>query len=274
MIQIMPISAFSDNYIWLIANQDTRQCVLVDPADGEAAWQQTQAQGLTISAILLTHYHLDHMGGVAFLQQQHDTNIPVYGPLWQDTPIGKKAPTKQPVKENFIAVKEATVITIEAINLTLTVHCVAGHTLEHINYQCLIDGQHHVFCGDSLFSAGCGRVFEGTMQQMLNSMKHYRALPDDTWLYPAHEYTQNNLAFAYKVEPDNQDIQLTIRQVAKLRQQGLPSLPVQLSNEKKVNPFLRWDQAEVQQAVQIQRATPDSDALSVFSGLRIWKDAS
>ncbi|WP_434339957.1 hydroxyacylglutathione hydrolase [Motilimonas cestriensis] len=274
MIQIMPISAFSNNYIWLIANQDNHHCVLVDPGDGEAAWQQTQAQGLTITAILLTHYHQDHMGGVAFLRQQHDKIIPVYGPEWQDTPLGKKAPTKLPIIDNFIQVEEGSIINIPTINLAFTIHDVPGHTLEHINYQCEINGLQHVFCGDSLFSAGCGRVFEGSMLQMLNSMKHYRSLPNDTWLYPAHEYTQNNLAFAYQVEPDNQNIQHAIKQVAKLRQQGIPSLPVQLESEKKINPFLRWDQPEVQQAVQIQQATPNNDALTVFSGLRIWKDES
>jgi len=154
------------------------------------------------------------------------------------------------------------------------VQAVPGHTLEHINYQCQINGVRHVFCGDSLFSAGCGRVFEGTMAQMLTSMNHYKSLPDDTWLYPAHEYTLSNLAFAYQVEPSNKNIATSIKQVAKLRQQGLPSLPVQLSDEKNINPFLRCAEIAVQQAVQIQCSTPNIDEENIFSALRKWKDAS
>ncbi|MFO6424888.1 hydroxyacylglutathione hydrolase [Motilimonas sp. KMU-193] len=269
MIQVLPIPAFNDNYIWLIKNEQ-RTAILVDPGDGQAAYHFLKQHDLTLTAILLTHYHRDHGGGLEYLQQQYQQPLAIYGPKWQATPVGKRAPQKR-CPEAFTEV--AAGARLEINQLVFRVNAVPGHTLEHINYV-LEDDTQHVFCGDSLFSAGCGRVFEGTMSEMYHSVSSYLDFPDNTLLYPAHEYTFSNLAFAHQVEPDNLAITDAIKQVAKLRQQGLPSLPVTLSHEKKVNPFLRCDQPTVLQAVQLHCAEAITTPEMVFSALRKWKDES
>ncbi|MCE2571610.1 hydroxyacylglutathione hydrolase [Motilimonas eburnea] len=269
MIQVLPIPAFNDNYIWLIKS-GPQAAILVDPGDGQSALAFLKQHNFTLNAILLTHYHLDHGGGVAYLQQHLDHPIAVYGPKWQPTPVGKKAPQKR-CPDTFIEVGDGDSIVIN--QLTFNINAVPGHTLEHINYV-LQDEVTHVFCGDSLFSGGCGRVFEGTMGQMYHSVSAYGNFPDDTQLYPAHEYTLSNLAFAHQVEPDNQHITDAIKQVAKLRQQGIPTLPVTVAHEKRINPFMRCEQASVLQAVQVHFAEVTPSPEMVFSQLRKWKDES
>lgn len=273
MIQVLPIPAFNDNYIWLIKSEPqaaTQTVILVDPGDGQAALRYLQQHELTLTAILVTHCHRDHVGGVHYLQQQCEHPVTVYGPKWQPTPVGKLAPQKLPL-ENFTQVAAGDNLLID--QLSFTVNSVPGHTLEHVNYV-LQDETPHVFCGDSIFSAGCGRVFEGTMSQMFHSVSAYLDFPENTLLYPAHEYTFSNLTFAHKVEPENQNIINAIKQVAKLRQQGLPSLPVTLGHEKQINPFLRCNQVAVLQAVQMHCAQAITDPEMAFSQLRKWKDES
>ncbi|RJG40234.1 hydroxyacylglutathione hydrolase [Motilimonas pumila] len=268
MLKIITIPAFQDNYIWLIQSTEPAVSILVDPGDANAACDYLSKHNISLDAILLTHYHGDHMGAVLEICHQQDADVTIYAPHWQDTPAGLKVPTKYNISQH--ATKVSPGDTIDIKGLSFTVMDLSGHTLEHVGYL----HQDHLFSGDSLFSAGCGRVFEGSMAQMQQSLARIAALPQDTVIYPAHEYTLNNLSFALKVEPDNQDLLRRLKQVAKCQQQGVPSVPVTLAQEITYNPFLRVQHASVQHAVQLHFALPTQDNLEVFSLLRKWKDES
>ncbi|MBY0377286.1 MAG: hydroxyacylglutathione hydrolase [Gammaproteobacteria bacterium] len=252
MITIEPIHAFTDNYIWAICYDKT--VWVVDPGDAEPVIAYLQAKKLTLSGVLITHHHHDHCGGVKALRERYA--IPVYGPK-QDAILAT----------NFVEDKQK--ILLPECLLSLEVMTIPGHTLEHIAYYC--KEEKLLFCGDTLFSAGCGRVFEGTMMQMYQSLMRLAALPDDTLIYCAHEYTLKNLLFAKTVEPNNRDIELRLDFLKGLR--GEPSVPTPLALERKINPFLRSHIPAVIAVAENRAGKSLEDPVSVFSLIREWKNS-
>lgn len=217
---LLPIPAFSDNYIWLLA--DSGKAWLVDPGEAAPAQSALQKHDLQLAGILVTHHHGDHVGGITELLQKF--SVPVYGP--SHSPANKLIThTLEP--NDVISIGSCQFLILDT----------PGHTLDHIAYYSA--KEKILFCGDTLFSAGCGRVFEGTYEQMYASLQKLAALHDDTQVCCAHEYTLSNLRFAEATEPDNQDIKNHISHCEWLRKQGKPTLPSTLAFEKKINPFLR-----------------------------------
>jgi hydroxyacylglutathione hydrolase len=254
-MQLIPLPAFSDNYIWLL--NDQQRLLTVDP--GESApilnWMADHPEA-RLDTILVTHHHADHTGGLAELVRE--TGAKVYGPALEKMPV-----EHTPVSEGQ---------SVSWGSLTFHVMDVPGHTLGHVAYWAHHTGQAPLlFCGDTLFSAGCGRLFEGSPAQMLASLDNLSALPANTRVCCAHEYTLSNLAFALAVEPDNTDLQAYAAQCQQLRQQSLPTLPASLSTERAINPFLRIRQQAVRQSIQ-QHGGQAHDDVSAFAALRQWKN--
>ncbi len=250
MLDIKSIPAFSDNYIWLIQNSDQR-CAVVDPGDAKPVLEYLQQHDLSLEAILITHHHNDHIGGVSELVRQYP-GVSVVGPA------------NEPVPTLTHAVEAGD--QIELFDEVFLVLGLEGHTSGHIGY--IGDGK--LFCGDVLFSAGCGRVFEGTMEQMFTSLTKLSTLPEETEVYCAHEYTASNVAFALAVEPDNTQLQQYRDEVNRLRAQNRPTLPTTIRREKWINPFLRTDQTSVIRSVT--NRTQKTDPISIFTALREWKN--
>ncbi len=254
MLTVYPITAFDDNYIWLIGNQQHPQVAIVDPGDGERVIAYCRSHNLTPVAILITHHHSDHTGGIAAITQQFE--IPVYGPAHENI-TGVTHP-----------LTEGEQITISEIAAKFQVIDTPGHTAGHIIYY----GHQRLFCGDTLFAGGCGRVFEGTAAQMQHAMEKIRALPDKTLIYCAHEYTLANLAFAQVAEPDNGAITQRLQQVQQLRTEKISTVPSQLSVEKQTNPFLRWDNPALIKAASDYSKRALTHPVEVFAAVRKWKD--
>jgi hydroxyacylglutathione hydrolase len=253
-MKLIPIPAFNDNYIWML--HDERRALVVDPGDAQPVLTVLAQHGLTLAAILVTHHHGDHTGGVDLLRQR--TGARVYGPATEDMPEPLQRLTGGDV--------------VEELGLRLEVLLVPGHTAGHIAYWGPVpDADPVLFCGDTLFSAGCGRLFEGTPAQMLASLTRLAALPEATRVCCAHEYTLGSLRFALAVEPDNCDLQAYQARAQALRQQQLPTLPSSIGLEKAVNPFLRTHLPEVAHAVR-QFDPKAHDPVAVFAALRTWKD--
>lgn len=253
-LQIHAVPAFSDNYLWtLVRGADA---VVVDPGDGAVVQAFLEARQLQLRAILITHHHPDHIGGLALLRERWD--VPVYGPAAE---AGK------------IKLLTATLddgAALEVLGERYEIMALPGHTLGHIAYYSA-QGR-RLFCGDTLFSAGCGRLFEGTPQQMHASLSRLGALPGDTAVYCTHEYTQSNLRFALAVEPDNAALQARDAEVARLREAGQPSLPSRIDAELRFNPFLRSAVPAVRAAAEAQAGVALEDEVEVFAALRRWKD--
>lgn len=253
-MKIIPLPAFADNYLWLV--HDGRRALVVDPGDAQPVLEALQQAGLQLTAILVTHHHADHTGGVQALREA--TGAEVFGPAGEDIP----AP--------FTPLGDGD--TLMALGVQWTVIDVPGHTAGHIAFYATdIDGAPLLFCGDTLFSGGCGRLFEGTPAQMLASLDRLAALPGATQVCCAHEYTLSNLRFARAVEPGNQDLRQYEEACRALRAQALPTLPSTVAMERRINPFLRSRERTVRQAVQEWRATAD-DETAVFAALRQWKN--
>lgn len=250
MINVSNINAFHDNYIWLLQD-DNKHCVLVDPGESEAVLTKLNNEDLILDAILLTHHHNDHIGGVEEIKKAFP-QVAIYGP---DTK--RFTQVTHPVSDNSH---------FELLGVNFNTLKVTGHTIDHVAFH--TDGM--LFCGDTLFSAGCGRLFEGTPTNMYNSLQLLSTLPDKTEIYCAHEYTLNNLKFASTVEPKNTIIEETIVWAKQQRLNNLPTLPSTIGHEKAINPFLRCHLQSVKNAVQ-DRAIDDSP-IAIFTALRIWKD--
>ena len=257
MIHVSPISAFNDNYIWLISCSTTNTAWVVDPGDASPVNQYLNQHQLTLAGVLITHHHYDHIGGLKELLKQH--NPVSYGPA----------------KENIPGIQHALKAgdTLNVLGAELEVLEVAGHTRGHIAYfsDQLLD-QPTLFCGDTLFAGGCGRLFEGTPKQMYLSLSQIASLPQNTLVYCAHEYTSANLHFANAVEPNNSVLQQRIHQVKEKRAQSQPTVPSLLSDELATNPFLRCSHTSVQTAASQQAGKPLSNPVDVFAAIRHWKD--
>jgi hydroxyacylglutathione hydrolase len=257
-MKLIALPAFSDNYLWLW--QQDLLAVVVDPGDAKPVLQALAKQGLKLAAILVTHHHADHVGGVGELQLA--TGAQVFGPAREDVPVP------------FTPVMQGDAF--ELLGQTVQVLDVPGHTAGHVAYVLPYAPQSPVlFCGDTLFSGGCGRIFEGTPAQMLASLDLLASLPASTRVCCAHESTLCNLRFALAVEPSNTDLQTYAAHGQQLRAQGVPTLPAQLGLELQINPFLRARHPHVRHAVAQHAglsALEQTDDVAVFAALREWKN--
>lgn len=253
----VPIPAFDDNYLWLIHGPN-HTAVIVDPGDAQPVMDYLRKQQLELIAILVTHHHNDHIGGINTLTQYWD--IPVYGPSSPHIP------------QVTHTVGDGDTVTLFNESHRFDVMTVPGHTLDHIAYEATINNQPAVFCGDTLFAAGCGRIFDGSSALLYQSLQRLNQLPAETLIFCTHEYTLANLAFAQAVEPHNQDILERIETESAKRQQGQPTLPSQLSLERATNPFLRCNTSDVKTAINAHFNSNESNQEALFIQLRRWKD--
>ncbi|PST68208.1 hydroxyacylglutathione hydrolase [Shewanella algae] len=257
--KITPIAAFDDNYIWAIVAPQGDCCWVVDPGDAAPVLAFLAQNNLTLAGVLITHHHSDHTGGIQALKETFGS-LPVYGPA------------NPAIKGITRALTEEGEYRLEPGQGRFALECrlfkVPGHTLDHIAY--LIGDA--LFCGDTLFCAGCGRLFEGSAEQMYHSLSQFAALDDNTKVYCTHEYTLANLRFAKAVEPDNQalaDYQLAAEA---LREQQQPTLPSTIGREKAINPFMRCQKNTLQNVLEAHSGHPCHDPVSRFAVLRQWKD--
>lgn len=256
-MNLLPLPAFSDNYIWMLHN--AHQAIVIDPGDAHPVLQALDRLGLQLQAILVTHHHADHVGGVEALRLA--TGASVYGPALEAMPQGTT-----PVQQGD---------QIQALGTPFAVLDVPGHTAGHVAYYgAPAQGAPWLFCGDTLFSGGCGRLFEGTPAQMLASLDALAALPDDTQVCCAHEYTLSNLKFARAVEPGNTALLHYQGVCEALRAKQQPTLPSHIGLERNINPFLRTRVAQVAAAAQAHANAPLNplDAVAVLAALREWKN--
>ena len=254
-MNLLALPAFEDNYLWFL--HDGQRALVVDPGDAEPVLEALQRLGLQLQGILVTHHHGDHTGGVAALRQA--TGATVYGPA------------RERIPEPYQALHGGQ--TVSVLSLGWQVIDVPGHTAGHIAYYApAVDDAPLLFCGDTLFSGGCGRLFEGTPPQMLASLDALAALPPATRVCCAHEYTLSNLRFALAVEPGNAELINYARQCQQQREQGQSTLPSTIGTERAVNPFLRSRQPAVAQAVRAH-APSAYDEVAVFAALREWKNS-
>ena len=254
-MNLIPLPAFQDNYLWLL--HDGQRALVVDPGDAQPVRTFLARAGLQLEAILVTHHHADHTGGVAELREA--TGARVWGPAREAIP----AP--------FTPLAEGD--QLEALGLRFQVLEVPGHTAGHIAYYTPdMDSAPLVFCGDTLFSGGCGRLFEGTPAQMRHSLARLAALPGATRVCCTHEYTLSNLKFATVVEPGNEKLNHYRQQCEARRARGEPTLPSSIALEKEINPFLRTREPEVVQAGLAHGAADAGDETSVLAAIRQWKN--
>lgn len=244
MLNIIPIPAFQDNYIWLIENGT--HAAVVDPGDATPVIATLRQKNLTLSTILITHHHSDHIGGVESLINAFSPNV--------------YAPQKEQYYFAHTAVSDDQIINIAELNLALKVMDVGGHTLGHVAYY----GANSLFCGDTLFGGGCGRLFEGTAEQMFASLQKIAALPGDTAVYCAHEYTEHNLDFANTVEKNNVALNERLAATHIARAAGQPTIPSSIKLELATNPFLRCSSHEIRQSLGLK----DAESIEVFTALR------
>lgn len=280
-IAIIALPAFNDNYIWLLRRNG--QAIVVDPGEAAPVLDYLDRHDLSLCAILVTHHHGDHIGGIDDLLIHAHASIPVFGPAGE------------PIEALTHRLKDGDHIDLPQFGVGFDILGIPGHTRDHIAYY--THYTHYVrgatehsdtgklagsgetdpfagslFCGDTLFSCGCGRVFEGTPPQMRASLASLAALPGDTRIYPAHEYTQANTRFALAVEPQNDALKKWAEKVAQLRAEHQPTLPTTLSHELAVNPFLRWDAPAVIAAASRFAEQPLNTADEVFTAIRRWKN--
>jgi hydroxyacylglutathione hydrolase len=252
---IEPIPAFDDNYIWLISEPPSTWVAVVDPGDADPVSDVLDRRGLELAAILITHHHGDHTGGVAELLER-----------WPDALV--TAPADRRIRHATRRVGDGDRVSVPGLDTAFEVLAVPGHTSTHIAYL----GAGALFCGDTLFAAGCGRVFDGSFEDLAASLRRIAALPAQTRCYCAHEYTLANLGFAKWVEPDSAALAERTAEAQRLRADGEPTVPSTLALELATNPFLRTAEPGVIAAAEGFAGGPLSDETAVFTALRRWKD--
>ncbi|RTZ75237.1 MAG: hydroxyacylglutathione hydrolase [Gammaproteobacteria bacterium] len=255
MLEITPIPAFEDNYIWLLHRPGNPACAVVDPGDEDPVMERLETEGLELDAILVTHKHGDHVGGVGALKARWP-GARVYGPV------------HEPVSGLDQRLSEGDQVVLEPLDAAFRIMEVPGHTEGHLAYS----GEGVLFCGDTLFAGGCGRVFSGTYEQLSDSLRRIASLPSETLVYCAHEYTLANLGFAKWVEPDNQALLAREKMERERREHGAPTLPSTLALELATNPFLRTGEPTVIAAAEAWAGKPLHGHREVFRTLRQWKD--
>ncbi len=258
-INIFAIKAFTDNYIWAINHTENRHLALVDPGDAKVCIDYIENNQLILSSILITHHHHDHTGGIEALVDYAKTRH------W---PIEVYAPAQEDIAHTSVPLKHGDNVALSQLALSFSIIALPGHTLGHIAYYT----KPLLFCGDTLFSGGCGRLFEGTPAQMLSSLNQLKQLPDDTRVYCTHEYTLANLEFALAVEPFNQQLIDYYNEIKLLREKNAISLPSSIRKEKLINPFLRCDKPDIRQSASEFSDEQITEELGVFTAIRRWKD--
>ena len=249
MLEIFPISAFRDNYFWLL--QRGKHAAIVDPGDATPVISVLESRGLILDTILITHYHSDHIGGVPELLNLYQSKV--YAPLKEQYDFAHRA------------VKEGDAIHLETLDLQLSILELPGHTLGHVAYY----GANSLFCGDTLFGCGCGRLFEGTHQQLFASLQKLAKLPSETAVYCAHEYTEHNIRFARTLDPQNAALASRQKDTAQLRETDKPTLPSTIGLELETNPFLRCHTASIKAAAGLYETGPRQiEAEQVFGTIR------
>lgn len=254
-MKILQIPMLRDNYAYLLVCEKTKTAAIIDPSEAEPALHKIEQEGVTLGAILNTHHHRDHTGGNEGILARHQADV--YG---HKSDAGRIHGLSRGVEEN------------DEIRIGETkgkVLFVPGHTTGHVAYLF----ENSLFCGDTLFTAGCGRLFEGTPEQMHASLKKLMALPDNTKVYCGHEYTESNLRFAMSVEPKNPKLASRFERVQGLRSRGASTVPSTLEEEKQTNPFLRWDSKEIHATLKSADPQTRLDPVSVFAAVRKMKDA-
>ena len=256
-LTVLAIPAFKDNYLWMV--HDGVNAAVVDPGDAEPVLDALAANKLALTAILLTHHHADHIGGVQQLLEY--ASVPVFGPRNDGISV-----VTHPLAQGDS-------IRLRGLELALSVLDVPGHTIGHIAYVRETPGAHWVFCGDTLFAGGCGRVFEGTPAQMADSLGKLAALPDDTKVFCAHEYTLANLRFAQAVEPGNAELAKRVDVETAKRARNEPTVPSTIALEKATNPFLRYREPEIVGTLVKQgKLEAGAPPVKAFAALREWKN--
>jgi hydroxyacylglutathione hydrolase len=255
MIQVISIPAFTDNYIWLITNEERKYAALVDPGEAQPVLDELQRRDMQPVAILITHFHHDHVNGIEKLLEVYP-DLPVYGPASEYIPGMTRA------------MGEGQSVDLEALGLRFEVLDTPGHTAGHIVYY----GEGSLFCGDTLFGNGCGRVFDGTLDDLHASLQRIARLPTETSVYCAHEYTVDNIGFAKWVEPDNAALNVRLQECRELLDSGRGTVPFELGLEFDTNPFLRTHIPEVIAKAEEIAGRETHTSTEVFAVLRIWKD--
>lgn len=259
-LKIYPIKAFEDNYIWVL--HQGRQVVVVDPGDSGPVLDLLKREDLELSAVLVTHHHGDHTGGIQDLVLAFpNKKVKIYGPANESIPS---------LSEPLLGNEK---IRVEGIEVDFEILSIPGHTRGHLAfYGKQLGSTGSIFCGDTLFGAGCGRLFEGTPYQMQSSLAKIASLPPKTLCYCAHEYTLSNLRFAMVIEPQNLEIQKRIKQTQESRKHGDATVPFTLEGELLTNPFIRWDSPEVRLAASERLGNKSIDPVEIFATIRQWKD--
>ncbi len=252
MFDVVRIPAFKDNYIWLLRKGGA--AVVVDPGDADPVVEVLEREGLTLNAVLVTHHHQDHQGGIDALMSH--CRAEVFGPA-EESITGLSHP-----------LSGGELVKFAPLGAVFEVISVPGHTSGHLAYL----AANHLFCGDTLFTGGCGRIFEGTPAQMFDSLSRLAGLPDETLIFCAHEYTESNLRFALAVEPENQRLRDRVAEVAMCRAEGRATVPSTLALEKATNPFLRCTEPAVR-ASAIRQGALSNEPVEIFATLRAWKNS-